>query len=214
MLLRILYLALSTVFKFVRLVPMSDRDKNLEILALRHQVAVLQRTADRPRLTWADRALLAALLHRLPREQLRQLRLIVSPDTLPPWHHDLLHRRHAKASRPQHRGRPRTVAAGVLAAYADAGHLASAAGLVPVPRDSGRPALLEEFVLFTWQQCQDAVGGRGAGVFGRAAGASGAGEVDVDAGFAAVVSVQRVLIRPWGQVARRARQSRRKSPAT
>ncbi|WP_257232369.1 hypothetical protein [Streptomyces sp. Rer75] len=64
MLLRLLYLTVSTVFTFVRLVPMSDREKDLEILALRHQLAVLQRTVDRPQLTWPDRALLAALLHR------------------------------------------------------------------------------------------------------------------------------------------------------
>jgi len=50
-LLRLLYLTVSTVFTFVRLVPMSDREKDLEILALRHQVAVLQRTVDRPQLT-------------------------------------------------------------------------------------------------------------------------------------------------------------------
>ncbi|WP_421106466.1 integrase core domain-containing protein [Streptomyces sp. NEAU-S77] len=109
MLLRLLYLTLSTVFTFVRLMPMSDREKDLEILALRHQVAVLQRTVDRPQLTWPDRALLAAPLHRLPRARLRQFRLIVSPDTLLRRHRDLLHHRHAKASRPKRRGQPRTV---------------------------------------------------------------------------------------------------------
>ncbi|MFI0818533.1 integrase core domain-containing protein [Streptomyces sp. NPDC021098] len=109
MLLRLLYLTVSTVFTIVRLVPMSDREKDLEILALRHQVAVLQRTVGRPQLTWPDRALLAALLHRFPRARLRRLRLIVSPDTLLRWHRDLLRRRHAKASRPKRRGRPRTV---------------------------------------------------------------------------------------------------------
>jgi hypothetical protein len=89
-LLRLLYLTLSTVFAFVRLVPISDREKDLEILALRLQVAVLQRTVDRPQLTWPDRALLAALLHRFPRARLRRLRLIVSPDTLLRWHRDLI----------------------------------------------------------------------------------------------------------------------------
>ncbi|MFE5126472.1 hypothetical protein [Streptomyces sp. NPDC056669] len=110
MLLRFLYLALSTTFAFIRLVPMSDREKDLEILVLRHQVAVQQRTVDRPQLTWPDRALLAALLHRFPRARLRQLRLIVSPDTFLRWHRDLLRRRHAKASRPKRRGRPRASA--------------------------------------------------------------------------------------------------------
>jgi hypothetical protein len=89
-LLRLLYLALSTMFTFMRLVPMSDREKDLEIPAPRHQPAVLQRTADRPQPTWPDQELLAALLHRFPRARLRRLRLIVSPDTLLRWHRDLI----------------------------------------------------------------------------------------------------------------------------
>jgi hypothetical protein len=78
-LLRLPYLALTSVFTFIRLLPMSDSDKNVEILALRHQLAILQRQIDRPRLTPPDRAFLAALLHRLPRPTLHQLHLIVSP---------------------------------------------------------------------------------------------------------------------------------------
>lgn len=60
MLLRLPYLALSTAFSFIRLLPMGDQAKDLEILALRHQLAVLQRQVDKPQLTWPDRALLAA----------------------------------------------------------------------------------------------------------------------------------------------------------
>jgi putative transposase len=110
-LLRLAYLGLTNTFALLRLVPMSDRDKDLEILALRHQIGVLQRQlgGTRPRLTSADRALLAALLHRLPRETLRRLRLLVRPDTVLRWHRDLLRRRHAMASRPKHPGRPRTI---------------------------------------------------------------------------------------------------------
>jgi putative transposase len=96
---RLRYLVLTNVFTFIRLLPMSDVDKNVEILALRHQLAILQRQIDRPRLTPPDRALLAALLHRLLRARLRQLHLIVSPDTVLRWHRDLLRRHHAKASR-------------------------------------------------------------------------------------------------------------------
>jgi len=77
-LLRLSYLALTNVFAFVRLLPVSDVDKDVEILALRHQLAVLQRQIDKPRLAPADRAFLGALLHRLPRPTLRQLHLIVS----------------------------------------------------------------------------------------------------------------------------------------
>ncbi len=109
MLLRLSYLALTNVFAFVRLLPMSAVDKDVEILALRHQLAVLQRQVDKPHLTAPDRAFLAALLHRLPRPTLRQLHLIVSPDTVLRWHRDLLRHRHAKGSRSKRPGRPPTV---------------------------------------------------------------------------------------------------------
>ena len=90
MLLRLPYLALTNVFTVIRLLPMSDTDKDIEILTLRHQLAILQRQTDKPRLIWADRALLAVLLHRLPRPRLRRLQLIVSPDAFLRWHRDLL----------------------------------------------------------------------------------------------------------------------------
>ncbi|MED7829125.1 helix-turn-helix domain-containing protein, partial [Streptomyces chiangmaiensis] len=61
---------------------------------------------DRPRVTPADRAFLAALLHRLPRPTLRQLHLIVSPETVLRWHRDFMRRRHADASRRKRSGRP------------------------------------------------------------------------------------------------------------
>jgi len=108
-LLRLSYLALTNVFAFVRLLPVSNVDKDVEILALRHQLAVLQRQIDKPRLAPPDRAFLAALLHRLPRPTLRQLHLIVSPDTVLRWHRDLLRRHHATASRPKRPGRPPVV---------------------------------------------------------------------------------------------------------
>jgi putative transposase len=108
-LLRLPYLALTSVFTLIRLMPMSDSDKNIEILTLRHQLAILQRQIDKPRLTPPDRAFLAALLHRLSRPRLRQLHLIVSPDTVLRWHRDLLRRHHAKQSRPKRPGRPPTI---------------------------------------------------------------------------------------------------------
>jgi len=63
---------------------MSDRDKDAEILALRHQLAVLQRQlgTDRIRITPSDRALLAALLRQLPRQVLEHLHPVVRPDTV------------------------------------------------------------------------------------------------------------------------------------
>ncbi|MBP2329285.1 hypothetical protein JOF56_009670 [Kibdelosporangium banguiense] len=111
MLLRLAYLGLTNTFALLRLLPMSDRDKDIEILALRHQIGMLQRQLGhtRARFSPADRALLAALLHRLPRQTLHRLRLLVRPDTILRWHRDLLRRRHATASRPKRPGRPRTI---------------------------------------------------------------------------------------------------------
>ncbi len=90
MLLRLSYLALTGMFTMLRLLAMSDADKDVEILTLRHQLAVLQRQLDKPRLTPPDRAFLAALLHKIPRPTLRRLPLFVSADTVLRWHRDLL----------------------------------------------------------------------------------------------------------------------------
>ncbi|MBN6543473.1 integrase core domain-containing protein, partial [Actinacidiphila bryophytorum] len=64
---------------------------------------------ERVRFTPSDRAFLAALLHRLPRDVLRRVRLLVRPDTVLRWHRDLVARRHAARSRPKRSGRPRTI---------------------------------------------------------------------------------------------------------
>ena len=60
------------MFALLRLLPVSDRDKDVEILALRHQIKVLERQLGmtRPRFFPADRIFLAALLHLLPRDAL------------------------------------------------------------------------------------------------------------------------------------------------
>src|SRR5260370_42154497 len=78
---RFAYLAVLRVFGWLALLARSDRAKDAEILILRHQVAVLQRQVKTPQLSWADRAVLAALARLLPRSQVRQLRLIISPRT-------------------------------------------------------------------------------------------------------------------------------------
>lgn len=109
MLLRLAYLALTCMIRFLRLLAMSNADKDIEILALRHQLTVLQRRVGKPRLTPPDRAFLAALLHKIPRPTLRRLPLIVSPDTVLRWHRDLLRRRHARTSRLTRPGRRPTV---------------------------------------------------------------------------------------------------------
>ncbi|WP_329011390.1 integrase core domain-containing protein [Micromonospora rifamycinica] len=111
MLLRLAYLGVTNALALLRLLPMSDRDKDAEILALRHQIMILERQlgGDRVRFAPADRAWLAALLHPLPRPVLHQLRLLVRPDTVLRWHRDLIARRHAQSSRPYRAGRPRTI---------------------------------------------------------------------------------------------------------
>jgi hypothetical protein len=105
-----LALTVATTFAVLRLLP-SDRDKDAEILALRHQIAVLERRMgnQKARFTPADRAFLAALLHRLPPDVVRRLRLLVRPDTILRWHRDLITRRHAARSTPKRPGRPPTV---------------------------------------------------------------------------------------------------------
>jgi putative transposase len=110
-LLRLAYLGVTNVFALLRLLPMRNVDKDAEILALRHQLSVLQRQLGpgRARFTLGDRALLAALLHRLPRDVLEGLHLVVRPDTVLRWHRDLVARRPAQRSRPRRPGRPRTV---------------------------------------------------------------------------------------------------------
>jgi putative transposase len=110
MVLRLAYLGASNAFAVLRLLPMTDRDKDAEILTLRHQIMVLERQlgGQRVRFTRSDQAFLAALLHWLPIDALRGLRLLVRLETVLRWHRDLLARRHARASRPKHPGRPRT----------------------------------------------------------------------------------------------------------
>jgi len=87
-LLRLIYLAIVNLFSALRLLSMSERDRDAEILVLRHQISLLQRQLGekRVRVTSTDRAILSALLSPLPRTVLRRLHLLVRPDTVLRWH--------------------------------------------------------------------------------------------------------------------------------
>src|SRR5450755_1556907 len=96
MCLRFVFLLITRVAAWLRLSRREEAWKTAEILMLRHQVAVLQRRQPgRPKLTWADRALLAALLDVIPKARLRGLRLLVTPDTILRWHRGIARRRWA-----------------------------------------------------------------------------------------------------------------------
>ena len=101
MLFRLVYLAVSRAFAWLALLARSDASKDLEILVLRHEIAVLRRRVARPKPDWADRGVLAALGRLLP-EHLRAHR-IVRPGTLLAWHRRLVKR---KWTYPGRAGRP------------------------------------------------------------------------------------------------------------
>ena len=109
MCLQFMFLLTTRLAAWLQLSRREETWKTAEILILRHQLAVLQRRQPRrPKLNWADRALLATLLSVIPKARRYGLQLLVTPDTIMRWHRDIVHRHQAARSMRGKTGRPAT----------------------------------------------------------------------------------------------------------
>jgi putative transposase len=99
--LRLLYLILDRFLSWLMLLGRATAAKDVELLVLRHEVAILRRTSPRPRLDWADRAVLAALIRCLP--AVLRGHYLFTPATVLRWHRRLVAK---KWTYPNRSGRP------------------------------------------------------------------------------------------------------------
>jgi putative transposase len=88
---KLIYQMLVKLLSWIVLHARSDTPKEIEILVLRHQLAVLQRGTPHPRISWSDRAVIAALARLLPAR--RRHGFLVTPATILRWHRQLIRRR-------------------------------------------------------------------------------------------------------------------------
>ena len=107
---KLIYQMFTKLLSWIVLHARSDTANEIEILVLRHQLAVLKRRTPRPPIRWSDRAVLAALTRLLPARRRRGM--LVTPATILRWHRDLVLRRWTTP--PVRAGRP-AIPAGVRA---------------------------------------------------------------------------------------------------
>jgi putative transposase len=133
--LRLLYLIFIRLCGWLVLLGRSTASKDIELLVLRHEVAVLRRIRPGPRLDWADRAVLSGLIRLLPRS-LRMHRL-VTPGTVLGWHRRLVTR---KWTYPHRMGRP-PVSAGIAVLNRATRHREQQLGIPAHPRRAAQARL-------------------------------------------------------------------------
>ncbi|QDL75844.1 integrase [Streptomyces malaysiensis subsp. malaysiensis] len=90
MVIRLIYLLACQTFRLLALLTRSNAAKDVEILMLRHQLVIAQRNRPRPRFTWCDRAVMAALLRIVSKQRRPQLAMLVTPRSVLRWHARLI----------------------------------------------------------------------------------------------------------------------------
>ncbi|WP_413115014.1 hypothetical protein ACK1X7_10735 [Streptomyces sp. CY1] len=93
MAIRLIYQLACQLFRWLALLARSSASKDVEILMLRHQFGVAQRIQPRPQFSWSDRAVMAALLRMVNKQQRARLVLLFTPRSVLRWHTRLVARK-------------------------------------------------------------------------------------------------------------------------